>query len=823
MAKTETIAGVVPVPRGPYDSGNTYYKYNLTQLYGSTYMSKIDDNTTAPATMDAEGNITVNENWEVWVDASGIPALQKEIEKCLFELNVSMLYPTEGIDGTNRYTLELARTVLNYHNKTKYTRVSFLNSINNLVTYERNGNYYWEIIHQSEMFKKVDEIRSVFFKKIIPSKGDIPLDRHYEIDTLTRTGNRISLTVVSVYDNVRKSGFQFTYDAVGDIQNIRVPKIVSEETLEYLDMTVSNNSLPEGNYSAAGNILSIEYLNNEYRQFMIDNIEKRDLPPLAISALPKNAVTGFVVNSEDELRNIGIPTAAETTGKYVAEYDKDVYQKISAKNIVTTKLTSTINGRNFLSIVVPKENLIKAGANFEEDNVVVSVKYNMPDATPTGWICLRYGKELDFLMNRSYDVLINDNGTVGYLGQGDPTWEGITVVKTSIPLNGKAVNNIKVPNTYKGKPFVGIIIEMMGNNVSPSGYYEQRFCSPAVIIGTSIDSTIDYPNIINDLEKEDLTMPQDIYLADIGSSFVNANHTGVDDILDGDPYMPFDGYAALNTYKRKSHTYYIAKKYRLKWANYGYGGTTLVHCDPKAFKGRVFFPLVDERKEQLKEGIDWDYICITLGGNDIYYGPIYMRDLWLKEQYGEDIGYPVQNEQIGTEGFATQEQKEACDAVTGNVFGTQYDDNTMYFFAKFIGDKDGEDPNTWYGAWNIVLPYFMRKYKKSKIVIIDPLVAGYGERAVMMKDAIQYIANKWGVNFFDFDTLNWFYGKTPQNFTPFSNPDREDGQWVRPDGALVGGTVYGYITSRMSYDGQHPTNLGYQKVAGPIGRAIMTE
>lgn len=84
MAKTETIAGVVPVPRGPYDSGNTYYKYNLTQLYGSTYMSKIDNNTTAPATMDAEGNITVNENWEVWVDASGVPALRKEIKNMFY-------------------------------------------------------------------------------------------------------------------------------------------------------------------------------------------------------------------------------------------------------------------------------------------------------------------------------------------------------------------------------------------------------------------------------------------------------------------------------------------------------------------------------------------------------------------------------------------------------------------------------------------------------------------------------------------------------------------------------------------------------------------
>lgn len=101
MAKTETIAGVVPVPRGPYDSGNTYYKYNLTQLYGSTYMSKIDDNTTAPATMDAEGNITLNENWEVWADASGIPALQKEIKK---------RYKTIGFAGSVDDTIMPAST-----------------------------------------------------------------------------------------------------------------------------------------------------------------------------------------------------------------------------------------------------------------------------------------------------------------------------------------------------------------------------------------------------------------------------------------------------------------------------------------------------------------------------------------------------------------------------------------------------------------------------------------------------------------------------------------------------------------------------------------
>lgn len=750
------------------------------------------------------------------------------------EINVSALYPTEGLESTNRYSLELAKEVLSKHSITNYMRVSFLDSVNNLRTYERNGNLFWEIIHQNEIFRKADNVRSSFFRKIVPSQGNIPLDRLYEVDTLRRTGDNVTLSIVGVYNGVRKTGFSKSYTIEGDIQEIRVPKFLSEETIEYFDITVNNKDLQEGDFTGVGNILSIEYLNTQYDLLstsslvhdLEDTILQSNLPPIAISQLPRNAVTGFVIEERnDTIKNIGIPTTAGTTGEFYAEYNEEAYKKMGVKNVVKTKLTSTVNNRNFLSIVVPKENLIKAGADFDTDNVYISVKYNIVNTSrqPAGWVCLRYGKPLDYLMSASSDVLINDNGSVGFLGTGDSMWDDISVEKTTIPFHGKAVNNIRVPSTYKGSPLTGIIIEMMSDGISTPGYHEQIFCSPAVIIGTSIDSTIDYPNIIDDDSKEDLSLPRDIYLADIGSSFVNANHTGVDDIEEGDPYMPFDGYAGVSTYKRKSHMYYIAKQNRLKWANYGWGGTTLVHCAAKAFPDKVYFPLVDERKEQLKEGIDWDYICITLGGNDIYYGPIYMRDLWLQEQYGRDIGYPVTPEQIGAEGFANQEQKEACDAVTGEVFGVQYEDNESYFFAKFIGEISSKDPNTWYGAWNIVLPYFMHKYKKSKIVIIDPLVAGYGDKAKKLKEAIANIANKWGVNFFDFNSLNWFYGKIPQNFTAFPNPDREDGKWELPNGTLLNGTVFGYITSRMSYDGQHPTNLGYQKIAGPIGNAIINQ
>lgn len=51
MANVTKLIGRVPVPRGEYQAGSTYYKYNLVQYDGSTYMSLTDGNTTAPATV----------------------------------------------------------------------------------------------------------------------------------------------------------------------------------------------------------------------------------------------------------------------------------------------------------------------------------------------------------------------------------------------------------------------------------------------------------------------------------------------------------------------------------------------------------------------------------------------------------------------------------------------------------------------------------------------------------------------------------------------------------------------------------------------------
>ena len=301
----------------------------------------------------------------------------------------------------------------------------------------------------------------------------------------------------------------------------------------------------------------------------------------------------------------------------------------------------------------------------------------------------------------------------------------------------------------------------------------------------------------------------EIYYAACGDSITNANHATIYDIAESDPYMPIDGYPELNTYKRKNYAYYIAKANNIKWANYGFGGTTLVDAKPKAFASANLFPFSADRMRQMKEGVTWDYISVFFGWNDCYYGVTYQKDLWLKETYGTSIGYPMQESQIGAEGFATAEQKAACDAATGSVGGKQYDNTTDYFIARFIGTIDSTNNSTWLGAWNTTLYYLMRKHPKAKILIIAPYL---DTQYNAVRDALELVAQKWGVALFDFKEIpDWFYQRE-RNYTTLPNPNRQDGKWETAAGNLLGNHVEGYNVARYSYDSLHPSNLGYERM-----------
>ena len=352
---------------------------------------------------------------------------------------------------------------------------------------------------------------------------------------------------------------------------------------------------------------------------------------------------------------------------------------------------------------------------------------------------------------------------------------------------------------------ISINWDEFGNNILPALPSDYIFKSEVFVGGLLAGKFIP--------EKQ----PINKYWAVCGDSIVNANHGNIYDIDEKDPYLPIDGYPDLSTYKRKNFAYYIAQRNGFKWANYGYGGTTLHHCAPKAFPDYYLYPFVDSRIENLKPGVDWDYISLLFGWNDCFFGQYYQRDLWLTEANGVDLGYPRDN-QIGLPGFANQAQKDACDAVTGVVGGIHYTNSNDYFFAKFIGTIDDTVKTTYMGAWNYALSYLMKKYPKSKIMIFVPYVSEYSQ---FVRDSVIAIANKWGVTYFDFEDLPYWFYRTSAKNAVLLNPNDSNGKWRTEGGNELPSTVEGYNHARMSYDTLHPSNLGYQTISVPIEKKLL--
>lgn len=72
MATQSKIIGRVPVSRLEYVRGATYYRDNITTLYGSAFQCAVDSTTTPPATLDASGKVTLGKGWIFFADTSAI-------------------------------------------------------------------------------------------------------------------------------------------------------------------------------------------------------------------------------------------------------------------------------------------------------------------------------------------------------------------------------------------------------------------------------------------------------------------------------------------------------------------------------------------------------------------------------------------------------------------------------------------------------------------------------------------------------------------------------------------------------------------------------
>ena len=275
---------------------------------------------------------------------------------------------------------------------------------------------------------------------------------------------------------------------------------------------------------------------------------------------------------------------------------------------------------------------------------------------------------------------------------------------------------------------------------------------------------------------------------------------GLDAILDNDdPYLPKSGT------KKATYAYYIAKLNHCKWANYGKSGSTLGDVTA-AGSDKNGFSKENGRYTQMDS--DLTHISIWFGWNDSAYGPRMKREEWLQSTYSQKIYWPATPDLIGTvhsDGtpYASQEQYEACSAVTGKVNNIQYDNNDDYFNALYIGTPDDATNKTFWGAYNIVLPYLINKYPLAKILII----VSFG-CTQLMRECTRNAAKKYGLATFDFSDINY------QVFRQW-----EDDQ---ADGRINGNTVKKFRTDRLTSDGLHPNNDGYKYMYPSINSRLLS-
>lgn len=362
----------------------------------------------------------------------------------------------------------------------------------------------------------------------------------------------------------------------------------------------------------------------------------------------------------------------------------------------------------------------------------------------------------------------------------------------------------------------------------PTGAYYLRLSStfdsertPSAIIYSS-RNTLSIADQLNTFEanvNDGLFTPLERYWAVCGDSLTHANHTAIPDLPDDDWYKPIDdymdkGYSNARSGNHPNYAYYFCKEHRIQWANYGFGGTILGNYIPKYLgTNNLLWPFIDQRIHQFKEGVAWNYITILFGWNDNMHGPVYQRDKWLSATYGGDIGYPYTSDLIGTTGFATQAQKDACDAL-----------GDEYFFDAFLGTINDSATDTFYGAYNYAIDFLLKTYPNAKIMVIAPYLGGQDRTpSAKMRAAVHAIAEKFSLTCFDFEDVPYWYFHTDWNTTPFANPDRQDGRWVKLNGDTTPATIEGFNRSRFLADSVHPTLMGYQWIADAIGQKLLSD
>lgn len=158
MGTTKLNIGKIPISKGEYQEGTAYQRLNQVTMLGSTYQSKIDDNTSAPAQMGADGAVE-NINTDKWlcIAVGNVSAARKVV----YNNETSGLEAgnvQEAIDEVGSKVSDLDNKLTWVSSRTDKISKEFIESEEDSISIEDNNDN--EVFHLDENGLNAKDVKS---------------------------------------------------------------------------------------------------------------------------------------------------------------------------------------------------------------------------------------------------------------------------------------------------------------------------------------------------------------------------------------------------------------------------------------------------------------------------------------------------------------------------------------------------------------------------------------------------------------------------------------------------------------------------------------
>ena len=355
MVSTKLNIGKIPISKGEYQEGTAYQRLNQVTMLGSTYQSKIDDNTSAPAQIGADGAVE-NINTDKWlcIAVGNVSAARKVV----YNNETSGLEAgnvQEAIDETNTKVSELTSKTKDISSDNEA-----LGDIDGIDFCDDEDNVVHSIGKDSASFKNLKSNgQNVLTAKDIQGKAD-----KEEISDLSKTiayYGSSSKNLFNKYDSAYNGQGCFINPNSGKVnfvEDTRVSHLIWLNTTTNSTITVSSSN----SISAA---FGYRFFNKDFK---IINFGSFDNKTSKILQIPENAVY-FQFSYSVRYKNIQVEYGDTVTAyeEYNSEYEQKIEEVKEPLENIMSKTKDISSDNEALGDI--------DGIDFcdDEDNVVHSI------------------------------------------------------------------------------------------------------------------------------------------------------------------------------------------------------------------------------------------------------------------------------------------------------------------------------------------------------------------------------------------------------------------------------------------------------------------